>query len=159
SAATSNSGTATITDAGFNISVAAAAGTSGFTITNAGSGTGVSLTGSSNADTLIGGSGGDTIIGCNGGDTLTGRSGIDTFTSSSGGTGESIGTVGGSGDAGTLAGYDVITDFSSANDILNLDGSPFAVGNTTGTDGANSALTIGAQVVRSHAITNGIVTF
>ncbi len=69
-AASSNAGTATLTAAGFAVNLAAATGSSGWTVTNAGNATAVSLIGSTNADTLGGG---------NGNDTLTGGAGIDTF--------------------------------------------------------------------------------
>ena len=50
---------------------------------------------------------------------MTGGGGNDTFIINSA---ASPATVGGSGDAGTISGYDVITDFATATDILNLQG-------------------------------------
>ncbi|WP_210243178.1 VCBS domain-containing protein [Mesorhizobium sp. B2-8-3] len=120
----------------------------------------MTLTGSSGANVLIGGSAGDTIAGGLGADIMTGGGGADTFVINSA---QSLATIGGSGDAGTVTGYDVVTDFDGAADFLDLQGaSPatlFAVANTGGTDGADSTLTVDGQTVKSHAITNGIVTF
>ncbi|MBR1155264.1 VCBS domain-containing protein [Bradyrhizobium sp. JYMT SZCCT0428] len=112
-------------------------------------------------DTIDGGGGDDGITGGAGADTMTGGAGDDTFTISSG---ESLAIVGGSGDAGTISGYDVITDFNpaSGNDILNLPGTlgvANVAANTAGTNGATSVLTIGGATIKSHAISNGIITF
>lgn len=80
----SNSGTASISTAGFSASVASAGGASGWTLTNAGNGTAVTLAGSANADTLVGGTGADVLGGGAGNDTMNGGAGGDIFT---GGTG------------------------------------------------------------------------
>ena len=114
------------------------------------------ITGSSGADTITGGSGADTITGGLGADTMTGGAGADTYVIN---TGQSIGTIGGSGNAGTITGYDVITDFSTAVDKLDLQGTAAVAANTAGTNGTDSTLTIVGATVKSHAITNGIVTF
>ncbi|MFO1171071.1 MAG: cadherin domain-containing protein [Hyphomicrobiaceae bacterium] len=83
-ASTVNNGTAaTIATAGFGVNVAAATGTTGWTITGSGA-TAMTLTGGTNNDTITGGSGADTINGGAGADTLTGGAGIDTFTIGSG---------------------------------------------------------------------------
>jgi VCBS repeat-containing protein/probable HAF family extracellular repeat protein len=74
-----NQGTVAITAGGHNIDMSAAGGTTGYTISNAGNGTGVTLTGSTFADVITAGSGGSTINGGGGADTLTGGSGNDTF--------------------------------------------------------------------------------
>ncbi len=97
-ASTSNSGTASVTASGFNINVASATGTSGWTLTNSGNATAVTLTGSANADTLIGGTGADTLVGGNGNDSLTGGAGVDTFN--------------------VAAGTDTISDLGNGVDIL-----------------------------------------
>ena len=70
-------------------------------------------------DVLIGGTGNDSLTGGAGADMMTGGGGVDTFIINSA---QSPGTIGGSGDAGTISGYDVITDFATATDILNLQG-------------------------------------
>ena len=114
------------------------------------------LTGTSGADTITTGAGDDTITGGAGADTMTGGGGADTFVIA---TGDSKAVIGGSGNAGTIAGYDVITDFVTSTDILNLQGSPHSPGNTNGTNGTDSTLTINGQTIKSHAITNGIITF
>ena len=121
-----------------------------------GSSASVNLTGSIGANTLIGGSAKDTITGGAGADTLTGNAGADTFVIN---IADSPGTTGGAGNAGTLTGYDVITDFNPASDVLDLAGTPFAVANTAGVNGTNSTLTIGGNPVTAHSITNGMITF
>ena len=71
-----------------------------------------------------------------------------------------LGTLGGSGNLGTITGYDVITDFATGSDTLDLQGTTVAAANTAGTTGAQqSTLQIGSQTIKSHAISNGIVTF
>ncbi|MBR1298600.1 VCBS domain-containing protein [Bradyrhizobium sp. AUGA SZCCT0042] len=119
----------------------------------ASSSSGQSLTGGNSNDLLFGNGGVDTLTGGSGSDLLVGGAGADTFIISSG---DSQGTVGGSGNAGTITGYDVIGDFDAAADFLDLNGllavSTFATTN-------DSTLTIGGQTVKSHSITNGIITF
>ncbi|WP_352679871.1 beta strand repeat-containing protein [Mesorhizobium australicum] len=115
----------------------------------------MTLTGSSGANVLIGGSAADTITGGLDADTMTGGGGADTFIIN---TAQSLASIGGSGDAGTVTGYDVITDFVGAADFLDLQGAP-AAATGTNIDGANSTLTIGGQTVKSHTISNGMVTF
>ena len=130
---------------------------SGTTLNLANQTEGFDITGSSGVDTIIGGSGADTITGGVGADTMTGGGGADSFVIN---TGQSTGTLGGSGNAGTITGYDVITDFATGSDTLNLQGTTTVAANTAGTNGAQqSTLTIGSQTVKSHAISNGIVTF
>ena len=117
---------------------------------------GFTITGSSGADAITAGSGNDIITGGAGGDTMTGGSGADTFVIS---TGQSTVTLGGTGNSGTITGYDVIADFATASDTLNLQGTAAAAANTAGANGTDSGLTVGGQTVKSHAITNGIATF
>ncbi|MFZ3039784.1 MAG: hypothetical protein WA115_08325, partial [Polynucleobacter sp.] len=114
------------------------------------------LRGDAGADILSGGIGNDTLLGGAGADTLTGGTGADTFTIN---TNDASTTIGGTGNAGTITGYDVISDFDSASDTLDLQGTLVAAANTAATDGANSTLTIGGVAVQSHAISNGMVTF
>jgi Ca2+-binding RTX toxin-like protein len=106
-------------------------------------------------DVLIGGSGNDTLNGGAGADIMTGGGGIDTFIINSA---ASPAAIGGSGDAGTISGYDVITDFAPASDILNLQGTA-AAATGTNVDGTDSSLTINGQTIKSHTISNGIITF
>ncbi|MCK1504295.1 VCBS domain-containing protein [Bradyrhizobium sp. 18] len=161
---TSNAGTANLSSNGFAVDLSAATGANGFTVTNTGAA--AAITGSAQNDTLIGGSGNDTLVGGSGADTLTGGAGADMMTGGGGidtfivNSTQSLGTVGGSGDVGTISGYDIITDFvtTGANDILNLPVTNVTA-NTAGTDGADSTLTISGQTVKSHAITSGIITF
>ena len=132
---------------------------------NARAATIVDLTGTSGDDTLAGGANNDTINGGVGNDSITGGLGADTMTGGLGNdtfivaAGDSSVTLGGSGDAGTITGYDVITDFDTATDILKLPGGAQAalIGNQNGA--GNSVLTIGGDTVKSHSTTNGIATF
>ena len=118
------------------------------------------LTGSSAANVLIGGAGNDTITGGTGADTLTGGGGADTFIYASGDT--SI-TIGGSAQNGTITGADIITDFVSSADFIDLVGIPTVAAATSGTDGADSTLRLtstATTTIKSHAISaNGLVTF
>ena len=115
----------------------------------------MTLTGSNGANILIGGSADDTITGGLGADTMTGSGGADTFVINSQ---QSLGAIGGSGDSGTITGYDVITDFNGATDFLDLQGSPTASAFSS-TGSVDSTLTIAGATVKSHSITNGIITF
>nr|WP_283817494.1 VCBS domain-containing protein [Bradyrhizobium liaoningense] len=115
----------------------------------------MTLTGSSGANILIGGSVADTISGGLGADTMTGGSGADTFIVN---TSQSLATIGGSGNSGTITGFDVITDFDGAADFLDLQGTPTA-STFSSTGSTDSTLTIAGATVKSHSITNGIVTF
>jgi Ca2+-binding RTX toxin-like protein len=114
------------------------------------------------ADTISGGDGADVITGAGGADSITGGNGRDQFIVSAGST---LLAIGGTGNSGTITGFDTITDFelgsASANaESFDMSGVTEAVvANTTGTDGNNSTLTIGGAVVASHAISNGIITF
>ncbi len=122
---------------------------------------GFTITGSAGNDTITGGSGNDTITGGAGADTMTGGAGADTFVINSGNT--SI-TIAGSGNTGTISGYDIITDFATATDFLNLQVTPVAAANTSDVNGNNSTLTAhlaggGTDNVSHHSISNGIITF
>ena len=67
---------------------------------------------------------------------MTGGSGAgtaDTFVIASG---ETTLTIGGTGNSGTISGYDMITDFNVSVDKLTLAGTAFAAGNTAGFNGA-----------------------
>ena len=120
------------------------------------SGASNTLEGNDGNDVLIGNNLADTLDGGDGRDIMFGGAGADTFSI---GSGEFAVTIGGSGDRGTIVGYDIIKDFDIAVDKLSLSGTPFAASNTAGTNGSNSDLTIGGNQVSSHAISNGIITF
>ncbi|MGX5844399.1 beta strand repeat-containing protein, partial [Mesorhizobium sp. ArgA1] len=158
-----NNGTLTIDGSGItgngDLVVDASAVTTGAfnIIGSSGNGGDDTLTGGSGNDTIDGGAGtgADTITGGGGADTLTGGGGADTFIINSG---QSLAIVGGSGNAGTVTGYDVVTDFVAATDFLDLQGTPTAA-TATNIDGNNSTLTIGSQTIKSHTISNGIITF
>ena len=108
-------------------------------------------------DVLIGGTGNDTLNGGTGADIMTGGAGADTFHIASG---DLPGTVGGSGDAGTITGYDVITDWSAGGTADHFDlPSTTIVANGTHNNATPSALTIGGATIKSYQVTNGIVTF
>lgn len=114
------------------------------------------VTGGAGADTLTGDGNANTLTGGLGADTMSGGLGIDRFTIASG---QSLHTTAGSGDSGTFAGYDVINDFTpnAGGDVLDLEDTA-AFGNTTA-NGTASSLTIGGETIKSHQVTNGIVTF
>jgi len=120
---------------------------------------GATLNGGSGNDYLIGNSGADTLTGGTGADIMAGGGGADTFVIN---TNDSSMTLGGSGDNGTITGYDVITDFTNnggSADTLNLQGTAVSAGNTNGTNGIDSTLTIAGSTVKSHRISSGSITF
>ena len=123
------------------------------------------LVGGTGNDTINGNEGNDILIGNGGTNTLNGGPGADIMSGGGGAntylfaSGDSPANVGGSGNSGTIAGFDVITDFSTTADKLSLPGTPVAVANSSGTNGTDSILTVGGQTVKSHAISNGIITF
>ena len=90
------------------------------------------LFGNGGADTLNGGAGFDILIGGAGADNLTGGAGNDQFVILSG---DSPAVISGSGNNGTISGFDVITDFNPSQDKLNLPGTVVAAtgGNVDGT--------------------------
>ncbi|HVZ42274.1 MAG TPA: VCBS domain-containing protein [Ramlibacter sp.] len=116
------------------------------------------LYGAGGNDTLSGGSGSDFIDGGNGADILTGNAGIDTFYFSAG---DSTLALGGSGNAGTVTGYDVITDFKlGGTDRIDLSGSITLAATTSGFNGADSSLTVGGHHIMSDRVAaNGVMSF
>jgi VCBS repeat-containing protein len=96
--------------------------TEAFSIT--GSGGNDSITGGAANDTILGGAGNDTLIGGAGRDTLTGGANSDTFKL----------------DGSTIANYDIITDFVSADDILKF--ANFTLANHSGTGAINSIVSV-----------------
>jgi Ca2+-binding RTX toxin-like protein len=130
----------------------------------------VDLTGTSQADTLTTGPVNDTISGGAGNDTITGGLGADSMTGGADADsfviaeGDSTATYSlSSGRASSIAGMDEITDFGLAGvDVLDLVGNGLVASNTTGTNGTNSdgVLTAGGtDVIKSHAIASGMITF
>ncbi|WP_352639836.1 Ig-like domain-containing protein, partial [Mesorhizobium sp. M0674] len=110
-------------------------------------------------DLIDGGAGNDLLTGGLGKDTLTGGTGADTFVI---GTGDSTPVIGGSADAGTISGYDTITDWGVGGtaDKLDFSVAAIAAATTTGFNGTDSALTFAGQTIKSDAISaNGIITF
>jgi Ca2+-binding RTX toxin-like protein len=133
---------------------------SGFTFSNWTSGTDVvSVTGSSGADTIVGSGQIDTLTGAAGADTLTGGAGLDIYNFAAG---SSALTIGGSGTSGTIAGYDTITEYAygasaAVSEKLGYTGAAVV---TSFTRAAASTLQLNTgATVKSHAISNGIVTF
>ena len=119
------------------------------------------LDGAAGNDTLDGGAGNDSLTGGVGADFLTGGTGSDQFVFAAGST---VLTIGGSGNAGTLAGHDRISDFAlgfvtGAQDKIDTIGTPVVVANTSGVNGIDSKLTIAGQTIKSHAIKDGMITF
>jgi|AZIJ01.1.fsa_nt_gi Ca2+-binding RTX toxin-like protein len=130
------------------------------------------LTGGSTADTLIGGAGDDTIEGNTGADSITGGLGADQISVGAApgdidtvivAAGDTVLTIGGADDGGTISGFDIVTNFHDADgsifsDILDVQGTASIAANGA-IDGANSTLTIAASTIASHSVTNGVVTF
>lgn len=144
-------------------------GGAGNDIIYGGDGTGDATTG---LDTIYGGAGADIIYGGSGADTIYGEAGADTIDLGAGqdtvvvAAGDTVLTIGGTGNTGTIIGFDVVNGFAAGDvstarfsETLNTVGSPTVVTGTVVTDGNDSTLTIGGVAVASHAITNGIVTF
>ncbi|MEI8209761.1 MAG: calcium-binding protein [Methylococcales bacterium] len=150
-AATTNSGTATITTSGLGVNLSAVTtGTHGFNVTNTGAAT--TLTGSALADKLTGGSGNDMLIGGAGNDTLLGGLGNDTLT---GGTGADI--FGFNTTPNTLTNIDKITDFVSGTDKLQFSKTIFAGITTAAGTGLGTTLTA-KEFVSSTTATSGTTT-
>ena len=119
------------------------------------------INGEAGADLLVGGAGADTLSGGGDADVMVGGLDNDTFVFAAG---ASSLTIGGSGNAGTISGFDTVRDYAvitagAAADRIDTVGNPEVVANTAGTNGADSSLTIGGQTVKSHSISNGLITF
>jgi len=130
------------------------------------------LTGGSGADTLTGGDGNDIIEGNTGADIISGGLGADQISVGAApsdidtvivSAGDTVLTIGGAGDGGTISGFDTVTNFHDADgsivsDILDVQGmASIAAGGDV--DGTNSTLTIATSAIASHSVTNGVVTF
>jgi Ca2+-binding RTX toxin-like protein len=114
-----------------------------------------SLSGGSGNDTIDSGVGNDTIYGGTGADIMTGGAGVDSFRFV---VGDSSYSIGGTGNAGTITGYDSITDYTTGavQDVIDVALTATLGSNTSMT---NSSLTIGSSQVGSHSISNGIISF
>lgn len=113
-------------------------------------------------DILIGGAGSDILYGGKGADELQGGGNQDTFSFE---YGDSVLTITGVVDDGVISGYDTITDFETGNgtdlsEIIDIGEEEVAIIAGDGDfDGANSTLTINGSTIKSHSITDGIITF
>lgn len=114
---TSNFAVANLFAAGFNANLAAATGTLGWNLSNAGQAGGVTLGGSGKIDRVTGGDGNDNLLGNGGDDTLMGNAGHDTILGGAGidsligGLGDDVMTGGTELDRFVVdAGADTITD-------------------------------------------------
>ena len=131
------------------------------------------IDGAANADVISGGAGNDNLTGGAGADNITGGTGTDTIVLGGGtdrdtvvfANNDSTVTIGGTGDAGTITGFDVVTGFVTGTVALEKDLLDFAGTATVGAigtfalNGTNSSLTISGAAVGSHAITAGKITF
>jgi len=129
------------------------------------------ITGGTGAD-IIGGDGGiDTITGGAGADIITGGTGADIIDVTAGSdvdviviaAGDAVYTTGGSGNAGTITGFDVVTGFAAGtaslvSDHANVPGTGAIVGDGA-VNGTDSLLTVGGIVLKSHKVITGVVTF
>jgi trimeric autotransporter adhesin len=126
-----NATTITATAATALTTVDASAVAGAVTMTGGGAAAGVSITGGAVNDALTGGSGNDSLSGGTGNDTLTGGVGRDTL---SGGTGaDRFVFAANAADAlvSTGSATDVITDFTSGTDKLEIGGAVAFLGNFT----------------------------
>ena len=136
-------------------------------------GNGLSGGGNGNSQAVITGGSGDDVIFAPGtatndvgSTTVTGGGGTDTMTGNNSATpntyvvnsAQSPVVVSGSGNAGSISGYDVINNFSTTRDVLNLQGTP-AASTFSSTGSVDSTLMIGGATVKSHSITSGVITF
>ena len=178
--ATTNAGTANLSTNGFavNLSAATLSGTTGYSVTNGntattitGSGGNDTITGGNKADILLGGAGNDTISGGSGNiaDTITGGLGADVIDAGNGldtvivAAGDTVLTIGGSGNAGTISGFDTVSNLaagtaSADSETLDTAGTATVVGNGD-VNGTDSSLTIAGNFISSHRVSSGIITF
>ena len=139
---TINNGTVNITTAGLAVNLSAVTkGTSGYKITDTGGAT--HLTGSSLGDLIIGGTGNDFLAGGLGNDTLTGGKGNDFFVFNT--------------QPNNKSNVDLITDFASGKDHLQLSKAIFAGLNTVAGTGNGTVLKV-SEFVSSPTATHGTVT-
>lgn len=136
-------------------------GTAPETIDFSAFGRGLTIDAKAGADFVFGSDYADVIFGGLGADVIDAGGGLDTVVLAAGDT---VLTIGESGDNGTISGFDVVSNLAASDgtvlsETLNTVGTASVVANTTGANGTNSTLTIGGNAVASHAITNGIITF
>jgi len=113
---------------------------------------GSTMTGTPNVDVINGGAGVDVIDGKAGGDTMTGAAGLDSFTNDS-----DKATLGGTGNGGTISGYDTITDFelgdgTNNSETLNVTGTGALGGAVSTSNGTDSTLTVAGTAATTHTI-------
>jgi hypothetical protein len=123
SSPTSNSGTANVDAAGFNVNLGAIFAGSGWTLTNS-SATGITMTGSALGDTIAGNLGNDTIDGSFGNDTINGGGGADSLT---GGDGHDTFVFASRATTQTAAFLASDTDAANVDKILDFTGGGAAV--------------------------------
>ena len=120
----------------------------------------IDINGSTGAERIVGTSQSDIISsGGGGGDTMTGGGGVDTFRFSSADAALVFGN--GNGNSGSVTGFSTITDFApgataGASELLSY--SALALGNSSTNNDSTLLLHTGATI-KSHTISNGIVTF
>jgi Ca2+-binding RTX toxin-like protein len=147
-----NDGSAIITANGFGFDGIATTGSKGWSVSNAGHASAVSLRGSVNADTLTGGLGADSLTGGDGRDTLSGGAGNDTLM---GGLGKDAMTGGAGADvfryASAQEGGDRIIDFTPGQDWLELSATGFGGGLAAGMDpAADKYFVAGSKATAAH---------
>ncbi len=128
---------------------------------------GFTINGSSGNDTIAGGSGKDTILGGDGNDTVTGGKGADILTGGAGSdifkfaAGDSTISLGGSKMAGTISGYDVVTDFKPGSTQGLSDRIAYtnaSVSTSVGGNDSDLQLHTGYKV-SSGSVSGGVATF
>jgi len=114
------------------------------------------ITGSAAADLISGGSGADTISGGSGADSITGGAGADSLTGGAGADSFVYAAVADSAAsiaANTTVSFDVITDFTSASDKINLAAiNATLAGGTAATSITVTTLTTGVSSLNSTSI-------
>ncbi len=135
---TVNNGSATVFANGNDINLALATGNSGWTLTNSGNSTGVTLTGSAKADVIIGGSGNDIVnyVVGSGADSVNGGNGTDKLVVA-GTAGNDTLSVIVSGDKITQLAGGSITNIEQVTADLGA-----GTGDTLSYTGSNQAVTI-----------------
>ncbi|MEY5101125.1 MAG: hypothetical protein RJA36_3844, partial [Pseudomonadota bacterium] len=180
-AATQNSGTATLNSTGFGVDLAlVSAGTAGYTVTGSGA-TAMTLKGSAFADSITGGAGADTISGGAGNDTISGGAGADSIDLGLGNDVISFGVLDAGTTFNTTSTRDTVTGFAhtagaGGDSIRIVESEPSGAGNANGFNDAGAvsndatgtqiqvAATGGANlssfdiVVITNAVTSGALT-
>jgi T1SS-143 domain-containing protein len=120
-------------------------------------------------DTIKGGHGNDWISGGTGTDVLTGGAGRDIFAFAKGDSTAEISSKKlfpfGPSYVSGISDYDVVADFNAAQDKIDFKVAPVAAANVSAVNGTDSREAWSDQengdytTIRSHSITNGLVTF